>query len=387
MSAVGSCRGISYGGSTSVAAKVFALYTSHVNVGGVESVYNLIAQALLDRGWQVDVLTKAGGEIYQSHIPRGARAVGIGRLGIPSLLRYMASRKPDYIMSAKMDCNVELLACKALYHGRTRAVIRYDGVLDAYYVPALAPKVRRAIGRFLMRCLLKEAHVAIAVSDGMMAAALKSFPNQGHKLHRLYNPIDTRRILELAREPCDHPWMASGMKGGVPVILHVGRLAREKDIPTLLQAFALARQERDMRLVIVGIGPEEANLKRQAQRLGITESVCFAGYVENQYAYLAGAQVFAMSSVAEGLGCVLQEAMVCSASIACTDYTFGARELLAGGRYGVLVPMSDPDALAQGLLAALDRPIDAGALRERGREFDIDAHVSELLDIIGETKG
>ncbi len=368
-------------------ARVFALYTSHVNVGGVESVYHLIARALLDRGWQVDVLTKAGGPIYQSHIPRGARAVTIGRAGIPSLLRYLASRKPDYLMSAKLDCNVELLACKALYHGKTRAVIRYDGVLDAYYIPGPVPKVRRAVGRFLMRCLLKEAHAAIAVSDGMAAAARKAFPHQGRRLHRLYNPIDTRRILELAREPCDHPWLASGGKGGVPVILHVGRLAREKDIPTLLRAFALARRERELRLVIVGIGPEEASLKREAQRLGIAESVCFAGYVENQYAYMARAQVFAMSSVAEGLGCVLQEAMVCSASIVSTDYTFGARELLAGGRYGVLVPMSDPGALAEGMLAALDRPIDPGALQARAMEFDLESHVDELLSILGEATG
>ena len=368
-------------------AKVFALYTSHVNVGGVESVYCLIAQALLDRGWQVDVLTKAGGAIYQSNVPPGARAVTIGRTGIPSLLRYMVSRKPDYLMSAKLDCNVELLACKALYQGRTRAVIRYDGVLDAYYIPEPGPKVKRTLGRFLMRCLLKEAHAAIAVSDGMTAAAMKAFPNQGRRLHRLYNPIDTRRILQLAGEPCDHPWLMPGRKGDVPVILHVGRLAREKDIPTLLRAFALARRERELRLVVVGIGPEEASLKREAHRLGIAESVCFAGYVENQYAYMARAQVFAMSSVAEGLGCVLQEAMVCSASIVSTDYTFGARELLAGGRYGVLVPMSDPEALAAGILAALDRPTDPDALQERAREFDVESHVDELLSILGETTG
>lgn len=367
-----------------MAARVFALYTSHVNVGGVESVYYLIAQALLDRGWQVDMLTKAGGVLYESRIPQGARVVAIGRVGIPSLLKYMASRKPDYIMSAKMDCNVELLACKALYNNRTRAIIRYDGVLDAHYLPELFPKIKRAVGRFLMRCLLKEAHVAIAVSDGMMAAALESFPGQGHNLRRLYNPIDTGRIRELAREPCDHPWIISGRKGDVPVILHVGRLAPEKDIPTLLRAFALARQDRELRLVIVGIGPEEANLKREAHRLGIADSVSFAGYVENQYAYLAGAQVFAMSSVAEGLGCVLQEAMACSASIACTDYTFGARELLAGGKYGILVPMSDPEALAEGMLAALDRPIGPDALQKRAAEFDIDTHISELLAIIGE---
>ena len=368
-----------------MAAKVFALYTSHVDVGGVESVYNLIAQALLDRGWQVDMLTKAGGELYVSRIPQGARSVTIGRLGIPSLLRYLAARKPDYLMSAKLDCNVELLACMALYRGRTRAVIRYDGVLDAYYIPELAPKVKRAMGRFLMRCLLKEAHAAIAVSDGMMAAAMETFPNQGPKLGRLYNPIDMRKILGLAREPCDHPWIMSGRKGDVPVILHVGRLALEKDIPTLLQAFALALCERELRLVIVGIGPEEANLKREAQRLGIAESVSFVGYVENQYAYMAGAQVFAMSSVAEGLGCVLQEAMACSASIVSTDYTFGARELLAGGEYGVLVPMSDPGSLAEGMLAALDRPVDREVLQKRAREFDIDSHVDELLSIIGAT--
>ena len=364
--------------------KVFALYTSHANVGGVESVYNLIAQALLDRGWQVDMLTKAGGQLYESHMPDGARVVTIGRAGIPSLLRYMASRKPDYVMSAKMDCNVELLACKSLYNSKTKAIIRYDGVLDAYYTPRLVPKVRRAIGRLLLRCLAREAHVAIAVSDGMMAAVLKQFPNQERNLHRLYNPIDTRRILELARGPCDHPWMLCGQKSDVPVILHVGRLAREKDIPTLLRAFALALQDREMRLIIVGIGPEEANLKREVNRLGIGESVSFAGYVENQYAYMSRARVFAMSSVAEGLGCVLQEAMLCSASIVCTDYTFGARELLAGGEYGILVPMSDPGALAKGMLEALDRHIDPDALRTRADEFSLDAHVNELLAVIGE---
>ena len=361
---------------------LFALYASPMNVGGIESVYGLIARALLERGWRVDLLTKAGDEVYRSRRPAGARSVTVGRPASWSLFRYLRSRRPAVVMSAKPDCNVELLAARALPGAAagTSIVVRYDAVLDDdHYAPVRGPRPGRALGRFLTRRLLGRADVAIAVSDGLADAVRRRYPGHGDRLVRLYNPVDAGRIRELARAPAEHPWLRDPDPADPPVILHVGRLAPEKDLPTLLRAFARARRERPLRLALAGIGPEDARLREEARRLGIAADVSFAGYVENQYALMARAPVFAMSSVAEGLGCVLQEAMVCGASIVSTDYRYGARELLEDGRHGVLVPTGDTEALARGMLRALDRPPDRTALLGRGLEFDVGPHVDRLL--------
>jgi glycosyltransferase involved in cell wall biosynthesis len=148
--------------------------------------------------------------------------------------------------------------------------------------------------------------------------------------------------------------------GGAPLVLAVGRLAPQKGFATLLAAAALWRDLRpEPFLLIVGEGPLEAQLKRQAAGLGLT--VRFAGSRPDVPALLASAAVFVLPSLWEGQPLILQEALRAAAPIVATRV--GGTPELTGEDAALLVPPGDPEELAAAVRAVLTDPALAARLR------------------------
>jgi glycosyltransferase involved in cell wall biosynthesis len=194
----------------------------------------------------------------------------------------------------------------------------------------------------------------------------------------IYNPVITPSLLAQAKLPPNHPWYAPGEP---PVILGVGRLTRTKDFPTLIRAFAELRRERAVRLLILGEGEEREALGQLARELGVARDVGLPGFQENAAAFMAGARVFALSSVGEALPTVLIEALAAGARVISTDCPSGPREILQDGRLGALVPVGDAGALAQAMSDALDRR-NGSVPAESLAAFTRDAAVEHYLQLI-----
>ena len=144
--------------------------------------------------------------------------------------------------------------------------------------------------------------------------------------------------------------------GDPPRIGTLGRLHAEKGFDILLEAAAILRlRGRAFRLSIAGEGPAAADLRAQTARLGLTGQVDFPGWISPPEKLLAELDLFVCSSRTESFGLVVIEAMAAGAPVVATDIE-GPRILLAGGRYGRLVPTEAPEALAQAMAAALDDP-------------------------------
>ena len=204
------------------------------------------------------------------------------------------------------------------------------------------------------------------------------------RITTIYNPVVGPDITALAQAPIDHPWLTNA---STPVVLGVGRLDPQKDFVTLLRAFARVRSERALRLIILGASsaanPSYADeLLNLARKLGVGDTVDFPGYVDNPFAYMARAQVFALSSAFEGLPGVLIEALACGCQVVATDCPSGPREILAGGKFGPLVPVGDDVAMAEALKQALDRPRPSESLTERANVFSIDRSVDDYLKVL-----
>jgi glycosyltransferase involved in cell wall biosynthesis len=134
-----------------------------------------------------------------------------------------------------------------------------------------------------------------------------------------------------------------------PVVV-VARLSPEKDIGTLLSAAALAvREDSSFRLEIAGDGPCMADLRRTAADLELNDCVRFLGQVRDVPALLAGAGLFVLPSLTEGVSLTLLEAMASGLAIVATRVG-GNPEVVADGETGLLVPPRDPRALAAALL-------------------------------------
>ena len=359
------------------------MYAYSATLGGETTVIATLTRELRKRGWEVELITRLTTP-YEYPIEDVPSVNLLHRPLSRGLARYLKTRKPDVLMSFDEIPNTEAITAKMLSGFDGKLIIRYDCPLYTPYYPVkwnYRLGIRTKSRRFLLRhFMMNKADAVIAVSEGIKGSLKATYPRVKTPMYRLYNPLDIDYIQSRMMEEPEHPWLG----GDIPTIVSVCRLDPEKDLFTMLKAFSLALEERPLRLILVGAGVLDGQLKEYSASLGLdSDSVCFTGYVENQYPYMKNADIFAMSSYAEGLGCSLQEALICGSTIVSTDYDYGAKELLEDGKYGTLVPIQNPEAMAKAFLAAVDHRRDPVVLAEKAKEFDVERHVDNLLEIIG----
>jgi len=236
----------------------------------------------------------------------------------------------------------------------------------------------------LIRGVYPWADAIVAVSNGVADDLSSTAGIARKRITTIYNPVVTPGLQEKARATLNHPWFAPGSP---PVVLGVGRLAAEKDFPTLLKAFARVRAVRKARLMILGEGRERATLEALAHELGVATDVELPGFVDNPFAYMARAAVFVLSAVWEGFGNVVVEAMACGCPVVSTDCPSGPAEIMDGGAYGSLVPVGDDAALAKAILSVLETPPDLERLRARAALFSVDRAADQYLEVLCRSEG
>jgi glycosyltransferase involved in cell wall biosynthesis len=134
-------------------------------------------------------------------------------------------------------------------------------------------------------------------------------------------------------------------------LISVGRMVERKGYRFLLRAMV---EIDDVELVLVGEGPKREQLMRLADRLDIQERVHFPGYVseERKFQYLAASSVYVLSSLHEGFGIVVQEALQVGLPIVATD-SGGQTDIIEDGVHGRIVETGSVDALVDGICSVL----------------------------------
>lgn len=359
-----------------------ALYLPSLVGGGAEQVTVTLANELAERGFAVDLVLADASGPYLKEVSPAVRIVDLdaGRVlfSLPALVRYLRRERPRALLSGLHHANV--VAVWAVRRARTPTVLV---VAEHNTLTASSAYRRRRIPSmpWLMRRAYPRADAVVAVSKGVAddLAATLGLPRE--RVHVIYNPIVTDELLAMSRAPVDHPWCADGAP---PMILAVGRLTEQKDFPTLIHAYARLRRRRSVRLVILGEGEARGELEDLIARLGLAEDVYLPGFVDNPFAWMRQARLFALSSRWEGLPSVLIQAMACGTQVVSTDCPSGPAEILEGGRWGRLVPVGDAEALAAALDAALDDDEDVRAAVEiRARDFSVEPSVLGYLAVLG----
>jgi glycosyltransferase involved in cell wall biosynthesis len=172
------------------------------------------------------------------------------------------------------------------------------------------------------------------------------------------------------------------MPGQPPVILGVGELGFRKDFETLIRAFARVRRQRPCRLLILGRGRRQSQLRALAEGLGIGPDLHLPGFEANPYAFMAKAALFVLSSRWEGMPVALVEALACGTPAVATDCPSGPAEVLAGGRCGALVPVGDDAAMAAAMLSWLERRPEPAALEQAIAPYRVKASARAYLSIL-----
>ena len=166
------------------------------------------------------------------------------------------------------------------------------------------------------------------------------------------------------------------------LIVCVGRLSAEQDQRTLLRAVTLLPPDRPWRLAIVGDGPDRAALEKLARSNGLSQRVVFTGQIDDPFVWMRKARVAVCSSIYEGLGNTIIEALACGTPVVSTDCPYGPREILQGGRYGILTPVGDATAMAAAIAAALESEPDRRSLMRRSLNYTVEHAVARFLEIV-----
>jgi glycosyltransferase involved in cell wall biosynthesis len=197
---------------------------------------------------------------------------------------------------------------------------------------------------------------AVVVYNGVDMAPYQTLHSEGY--------LDVRREL--------------GLSPTIKLVGTVCRLTAAKDLPMLVRIADQMRNRRDdVRFVIVGAGEEEASLKQLVRDLGLESVVLLTGRRSDIARWLAAFDVFALTSVSEGMSLALIEAAAEARPIVTTDVG-GSAEVVEDGLSGFVVPPGDQETFLARVEQLLDHPEMSAAMGRAGREralrdFDIDA--------------
>ncbi len=303
-----------------------------------------------------------------------------GPSAIWSLKNYMERAHPKVILTNRERANRTLALATLFSHHRPKMVFRVGMPITT------ALKRRGPIKRFLRQKAITwsygKADLIIANSKKVAEDVSYVTGISPKKIKVLKNPTISPRIYELSMANCPHRWLRE--PSDLKVILAIGRLARQKDLPTLIRAFSLVlKEEREARLIILGEGKERGHLEGLVEELGLSGKVDLPGFTHNPFSYLARASCFVLSSAWEGSPNVLIEALSLGVPSVATDCPTGPREILGGGKYGPLVRIGAPEEMAKAILDTLRHPPPRERLKEAVAPYHADVATKAYLETIG----
>jgi len=342
-----------------------------LRLGGAAKVALNLTEYFRSQGTAVSLILtdSADKELEFSDVPAGTSVIALKRSSAHRYIKPFIKMLELYRLFKKIQPNAIL----AVRH-------------DATAISSIAWKLAAKPGSFFIReinpitktldrnpIMVKLVRAAYQSSDGVIANSKdvlealrsKNWMAPG-KIHTVDNPVISKTFFDKAAVRINDQWLSASTN---PLFITIGRLDVMKDHATMIRAFAKVQARRECRLLIIGEGKERSNLEALIASLKLKGLVKLAGAIENPYPYLKQADVFVLSSVFEGFGNVLVEALSLGKKVVSTNCIGGPAHILNHGTYGKLVPVGNVDELANAMFDALEQNVPTEPLIERSREF------------------
>ena len=355
-----------------------ACYMHSLAGGGVERMRLHLLARLEELGVRTTLLLHTAEGELRRDLPSSltVRAFETRRTmsDIAPLRRFLLDERPDVLLASLGHNNVAAMVAKLLARSRCNLIVCQHNALS---VEATSDRAYRLLPLFY-RLLAPVADHVVAVSGGVADDMARRSGIARSRIQVIHNPVITPDFAARADEPIDDAWFGVGAP---PVYVSVGRLVAQKDHTTLLRAFASHRRQHPSRLMILGEGPLRGALEALAAELGVAGHVRFMGFRSNPLPFMRRACAVVLSSVYEGLGNVLIEAMACGTPVVSTDCPYGPSEIMGEGCFGRLVPTRDHVALATAMDPFLREHFPSGMLKARAAEFTVERAAERYLSL------
>ena len=344
--------------------------------GGAERMHVELARFWAQQGLEVSFVVRekkgalvaalpASTSVHELHAPRA-------RSALKPLVRYLREKNPDAVLAPMWPLTVIVPLAAQIARYKGRIVISEHAPQSLSY--ASRGRLHNTLMAASMRLMYPTAHARVAVSDGVACDMARLSALSRNRFAVIHNPAALGRVLPRKERPLS----VSAHAG--PFIISVGTLKPVKRHDLLIRAFA--RIANEARLCILGEGSERARLEALISELGLDDRVLLPGYQADPAPWYAYADLFVLSSDHEGFGNVIVEALEQGTPVVSTDCPYGPREILAHGKFGVLVPTGNVGELADAMQASLTSWHDRSALRRRAHDFSVDKAADAYLKLL-----
>ncbi|WP_031494843.1 glycosyltransferase family 4 protein [Bryobacter aggregatus] len=356
-------------------------------LGGSEIEAQRVCRALRERGHRVLVLCAGHPEMPAATDwvdPYGTpvRSIGHGAQS-PQLDRLFAVGVARELWRLRKEVDVVYFLMQGLHLVPGLPICRWLGLPIVMKISGsgIVEFMQKSfLGRLELGWLQRWAKRVMVLNDGIAQEAV----NAGFDRQQLFwmpNPVDVDEFAPVSLAERKRLRAAAGIAEDAPVAVYVGRLAPEKELGSLLEAFALVQaQAPAARLILVGDGPERATLEAASERLQLASFVQFVGRqpMNRVLEYLQLADVFTLVSRLEGFPCSLIEAM--STGLASLVSRIPANEqLVEDGVHGWSGGVRNAPELAAALLRLIENPEQRAAMGVAGRQRIVDNYSSEKI--------
>lgn len=310
-----------------------------------------------------------------------------GRYNLPDLghfwklSRVIRQQKPDMLYCVGRYNNLLGILCKKIFFPKLKVVIREDSDIIEYLSGDKYRRLKLAVFRFLYT----HADRLLVPAEGLRKLLADEVYMLHERIYVLPNPLDTGAVAGLSRQGAAEKKSAPG---AAKHVMSIGRLIPIKDYPTAFAAIKKARNHV-RKYSILGEGPSREELETLAKDMGIADLVEFAGFNPNPYRPLAAADIFLCTSINEGFGMNIIEAMACGVPVVSTNCPHGPKYIITDGTNGLLVPVKNPELTARAIERLCTDAELYGKLAAAGRakaeEYSIGQTVPRYEEFIRDT--
>lgn len=343
--------------------------------GGAQRVVLNLAEAFAAKEYEVTLVVAIPSGSLLNAVPTTVKLIHLNLKrsyqSILPLAKVIKTEKPDIIYSRMNYGNIiTSIACTI---ARTKA--KFVATIANTLTPEqFGSKNEERIMFGLERLTYKRAAIVVANSTDTYNDLVRERIATPSKLTVIFNPVvDYDAIVKKASEPLTHPWLTNKSS---PVLVAVGRLSPQKNYPFLLRSFAELKKKTSAKLIILGEGQLKPQLEEQIKALGLNDDVSMPGFA-NPFPFYKYADAFVLTSLWEGFGNVIVEAMACGCPVVASNCPGGPKEILEHGKYGKLVDGYDEQTFADAIFDMLNNPTDKNMLKAQAGEFAIDKIVKE----------
>jgi glycosyltransferase involved in cell wall biosynthesis len=222
----------------------------------------------------------------------------------------------------------------------------------------------------------------ISVSNDIREDLIRNFKLKSSKFIVINNMVKFPTNHSTSFDDSEHLNRIKEFKGYK--ILSVGRMKDQKNHKLLIDAFDLIQKKHDAILIIVGSGDKYEDTKQYAMEKSLFEKIVMPGHSNQVAEYYKHSDIFALSSLYEGFGNVIIEALHFGLPVVSTNCSGGPKEILKCKKYGILVPNHSPRLLANGMMKLLSdkQSFKKEVLMERAEDFTPQKIGKKYLNLI-----